>query len=110
MATLKDRRFIPSQQAELRGLADRLGQEGRNVNTKEIVPGQFKSDVNGVIGKDFSRADLVKDQFNQLKKSLEERVNIKEAGQKRRIRERKRTIFAGRNVSDNIFKRTLGGL
>ena len=89
------RRGTASEQAKQKGLADRLGEEKARQLGIEMAKGG---------------AGLAEDYNQKFINALEEQVNIKEAGQKRRVRERKRTIFAGGNIGNNIFRRTLGGL
>ena len=89
------RRPTASEQAKQKGLTDRLGEEKARQLGIEMAKGG---------------AGLTEDYNEKLINALEEQVNIKEAGQKRRVRERKRTIFAGGNIGNNIFRRTLGGL
>lgn len=84
-----------SELAKRKGLSARLGEEKAKQLRIEMAKGG---------------AGLAEDYNEKLINALEEQVNIKEAGQKRKVRKRKRTIFAGGNVSDNIFRRTLGGL
>jgi hypothetical protein len=89
------RKPTASEQAKQKGLTDRLGKEKAKQLGIEMAKGG---------------AGLTEDYNQKFINALEGQVNIKEAGQKRRVRERKRTIFAGGNVNDNIFRRTLGGL
>ncbi len=92
------RKPTASEQAKQKGLTDRLGKE----KAKQLGIGMAKGG-----------AGLTEDYNQKFINALEGQVNIKEAGQKKIVRERKRTIFAGGkiyNIGNNIFRRTLGGL
>lgn len=84
-----------------------LGYDPRNQESMKRYFGQFTP--RPVLRGDNSKMD--KRSFSQrfIDKATEFE-NISQAGQERKVRERKRTIFAGGNIGNNIFRRTLGGL
>jgi hypothetical protein len=87
-----------SEQSRRKGLIDRFGSGGEE-KARQLGIEMAKGG-----------AGLVKGNFTKYLNAFEEQVNIKGAGQERKVRERKRTIFAGANMNNNIFRRTLGGL
>ena len=102
MGTSAVERQTAKQKSEITSIKERLGEERFNIFfDKRVNDGINRKDRASAIGK------LAASEF--IKAGKEEVARL-EAGQKRKVRERKQTIFAGGNVGDNIFRRTLGGL